>query len=83
MPLHEVDKDEVRQIIATEIRDFVQSAVQAALNPPTEPTGAQHKISEEGMKSLQLVGKAAINAAETKLREANARVGNKTNPGRA
>lgn len=90
MPFDKDDKDEIRKIVATEIRDFVKSAVSAALNRPIDPSQGRHDISGEGMrereaqnKLLQQFGTVIIKAAEANLREADARIVEKTDPQRA
>ena len=90
MPFDKDDKDEIRKIVATEIRDFVKSAVSAALNRPSDPTQGRYDISGEGMrereaqdKLLQQFGAVIIKAAERNWREAEARIIEKTDPERA
>lgn len=90
MPFDKDDKDEIRKIVATEIRDFVKSAVNAALNRPIELTEVHHATSPEGMKEreaqkkvVQQFGAVLIKAAEANLREADARIVEKTDPQRA
>ena len=85
MPFNKDDKDEIRRIVATEIRDFVKSAVNAALNRPIDPTEGRYATSGEGMrereaqnKLLQQFGKVIIHAAEANWREAEARIIEKT-----
>ena len=48
MPFNKDEKDEIGYIIATEIRDFVKSAVRNATNRPIELTEAQHAMTPEG-----------------------------------
>src|SRR5687768_12059248 len=90
MPFNRDDKDEIRQIVATEIRNFVNSAVNAALNRPIELTEGRYAMSPEGMKEREAqkkivhqFGKVIIDAAEANLREADARIVEKTDPERA
>src|SRR5690242_7788641 len=90
MPFGKDDKDEIRKIVATEIRDFVKSAVSAALNRPVDPAEGRYAMSGEGRrereaqnKLLQQFGTAIIKAAEANLREADARIVEKTDPKRA
>lgn len=87
MPFDKDDKDEIRKIVATEIRDFVKSAVNAALNRPIDPTEGRYAMSGEGMrereaqnKLLQQFGAVIIKAAERNWREAEARIIEKSDP---
>ena len=85
MPFDKDDKDEIRKIVATEIRDFVKSAVNAALNRPIELTEMNQAMTPEGMKEreaqkkiVQQFGAVIIKAAERNWREAEARIIEKT-----
>jgi hypothetical protein len=90
MPFSPDDNDEIRLLIAREIRDFVKSASNAVLNPTIELGEAQHAMSPEGQKEseaqkkiAQKLTKAIIDKAEANLREADARIVEKTDPARA
>ncbi len=90
MSLNTDDKDEIRELIATEMRKAVQAAVRAVLNAPIQlhevhtamtPEGRQAR--EERNKIVREIGDAVVKSFEAVEREAQARVVEKTDPARA
>lgn len=91
MPLDKDTKDEIRELIATEMKKAVKAAVSAVVNMPI-PLG---EVSRYGMdtearerretrqKIAREVGDAIIKSFEAVEREAQARVVEKTDPQRA
>lgn len=90
MPLSKDDKDEIRELIAAEMRKAVQAAVSAVLNAPIQPHEVHTAMSPEGMqareerkKIVREIGDAIVKSFEAVEREAQARVVEKTDPERA
>lgn len=91
MPLDKDTKDEIRELIATEMKKAVKTAVNAVINMPT-PLGEIDRYGmdtearerrEARQKIAREVGDAIIKAFEAVEREAQARVVEKTDPARA
>jgi len=90
MPLNPDEKDEIRELIATEMRRAGQAAVNAVLNAPIQLHEARTAMSPEGMaareernKIARAIGDAVVKALEAGEREAQARVVEKSDPERA
>jgi hypothetical protein len=91
MPLDKDAKDEIRELIATEMRRAVKDAVNAVLNAPIPLHEAGRygmspevtQAREERKKIVREVGDAIIKSFEANEREAQARVVEKTDPERA
>ncbi len=90
MAISKDDKDEIRELIATEMKKAVKSAVNAVLNAPiqlhdvsTAMTPEGIKAQEERKKIVREIGDAIIKSFEAVEREAQARVVEKTDPQRA
>ncbi|MDQ1558635.1 MAG: hypothetical protein QOD32_1695 [Pyrinomonadaceae bacterium] len=90
MPLSKDDKDEIRELIATEMKKAVKAAVNGVLNAPIQlheiytamsPEGRQAR--EERNKLVREIGDATVKSFEAIEREAQARVVEKTDPARA
>jgi TIR domain-containing protein len=83
-------KDELKEIIATEIRNVVKLMCARAVNPPIPLEDARFAMTPDGMKERQARLKIArqfssvvLEAAEDYLRESQARVVQKVDPERA
>ena len=83
-------KDELREVIATEIRNAVKAIGNAIVNAPVPLTKLRMIETEEGKRQYELqknasrvIANVALEAAEDYLREAQARVVQKTDPKRA
>lgn len=83
-------KDELKEIIATEIRNVVKLMCARAVNPPIPLEDARFAMTPEGMKEREARLKIArqfssivLEAAEDYLRESQARVVQKVDPERA
>jgi len=90
MPLSQDDKDEIRELIAQEFRNAVKSSVSAVINAPIELADVGRFGSPELMQEREArkkiardIGKVILESAEDGLREAQARVIEKTDPERA
>ncbi len=87
MPISQEDKDEIRELIATEMRKAAQEAVDAILNAPAQlvryPSAEEMQAREERNKLVREVGDAVVKAFEAIEQEAQARVVEKTDPARA
>lgn len=87
MPLSQDEKDEIRELVAAEMKSAVKEAVNAVLKAPHEggryPTAESMQKSEDRKKIVQEVGNAVVKAFEKHEREAQARVVEKTDPERA
>ena len=90
MPLDNDGKDEIRELIATEMRKAVKAAVGAVVNMPIQLVDVQHAMTPEGrqerearQKVAREIGDAIVKAFEAIEREAQARVVEKTDPARA
>ena len=90
MPLSQDDKDEIRLLIAMEIKNAIRHAISAVVNMPIELTDVQYAMTpdgrqerEERQKVAKQIGKAILDSAEETLREADARIVEKTDPERA
>ncbi len=90
VPLSKDDKDEIRELIATEMKNSVKAAVSAVVNMPIQLTDARDAMSPEGMqvrearqKIAREIGEAVVKSLEAVEREAQARVVEKTDPARA
>ncbi len=90
MPLDKETKDEIRELIATEMKNAVKAAVHAVLNAPTPlheveryPTPEGMQKREEKKKIVREIGDAVIKSFEAVEREAHARVVEKTDLARA
>jgi hypothetical protein len=91
MPFSKDDKDEIKEIMATEMRRAVKEAVSAVLNAPIPLHEAGRygmspemtQAREERKKIVREVGDAIIKSFEANEREAQARVVEKTEPERA
>jgi hypothetical protein len=90
MALSKDDKDEIRLLIAREIRDVIKNAATAVENMSVELGAGRHLMSSEDhekreaeKKMARRVGKVVLDAAEANLREADARIVEKTDPERA
>src|ERR1041384_6356771 len=90
MALSKDDKDEIRLLIAREIRDVIKNSASAVQNMPIELGAGRHLMSSEDhekheaeTKMARRVGKAVLDVAEANLREADARIVEKTDPERA
>lgn len=90
MPIDNELKDEIRELIAREMKKAVKDVVNAVLNAPTPlheieryptPEGTQKR--EEKKKLIREIGDAVIKSFEATEREAQARVVEKTDPERA
>jgi hypothetical protein len=83
-------KDELRELIATEIRNVVKLMCSRVINPPVPLEETRFSMTPEGMKKREerinvarLFGGVVLDAAEDYLRESRARVVQKTDPQRA
>jgi hypothetical protein len=83
-------KDELREIIATELRNMVKFTCSAVVNSSRQFTDIRHSMTPEGMQEREAREKVAreitrtvVEAAEDYLQEARARVIEKTDPRRA
>jgi hypothetical protein len=90
MPLDKDTKDEIKELVATEMRRAVKDAVNAVLNAPIQLHEIRTATSPEGMRAreerkkvVREVGDAIIKSFEANEREALARVVEKTEPERA
>ncbi len=90
MPLSQDDKDEIRLLIAREIKDVVTSAFSSVLNAPINITDLSYASSSQGQqesearkKTVQGIRKSVLGAVDANLREADARIVEKTDPARA
>ena len=90
MPLSQDDKDEIRLLIAKEIKDVVSSAFSSVLNAPISITDLSYASSSQGQqesearkKTVQGIRKSVLEAVDANLREADARIVEKTDPARA
>lgn len=90
MSLSKDDKDEIRELIATEMKKAAQAAINAVLNAPIQLHEIHTAMSPEGMhareerkKIVREIGDAAVKSFEAVEREAQARVVEKTDPERA
>ncbi len=90
MPLSQDDKDEIRLLIAREIKDVVTSAFSSVLNAPISLTDLPYASSSEGQqerearkKNVQEIRKSVLESIDANLREAEARIVEKTDPARA
>jgi signal transduction histidine kinase len=91
MPIDKELKDEIRELISTEMKNAVKAAVNAVVNMPT-PLGEIDRFGmdnearerrEARQKIAREVGDAIIKSFEAVEREAQARVVEKTDPERA
>lgn len=85
-----MDKDELRELIATEVQTILKVACDAAVNIPNQPHEMQFATSPEGMKANEARKKEAaritasiLSAVDDYVRGARARVVEKTDPERA
>lgn len=83
-------KDELRELIATEVRNIVKFTCNAVVHAPMPLTGGRYGMTPEGMQEYEARKKIAreitstvLEAAEDYLRESQARVVEKTDPQRA
>lgn len=83
-------KDELRELVASEIRNVVRLMCARVVNPPVpleetrlSMTPEGMKIREERVKTARLFSSIVLDAAEDYLRESQARVVQKTDPERA
>jgi len=82
-------KDELRELIATEFRNIMRFACDAVLNTPIRPSSRLGPTPEEVLESqdrqkiAREIAGLVLGAAEDYLREAEARVVEKTDPQRA
>lgn len=83
-------KDELRELIATEVRNIVRFTCNAVINAPIQLADIRHAMTPEGMQEREARKKIAreitsvvLEASEDYLREAQARVVEKTDPQRA
>lgn len=83
-------KDELRELIATEVRNIVRFTCNAVVNAPIGMTGGRFGMTPEGMqehkarkKIAREIARTVLEAAEDYLRESQARVVEKTDPLRA
>lgn len=90
MPLSKDDKDEIREVVATEMKKAAQAAINAILNSPIQLHEVSHATSPEGMqerearnKLVRDIGMAITQSFEAIEREAQARVVEKIDPERA
>lgn len=90
MPLDTDTKDEIRYLIAKEAKSIIEAAFNAALNMPINPSEFAYANSAEGRqereKRKKLIGeiKASVMASvDANLREAKARIVEKTDPEKA
>ena len=85
-----MEKDEMRELIATEVRNILKVACNAAINVPIQLHEIQSAMSPDGMKATEARKKEAtkiasniMSAVDDYVREAQARVVGKTDPQRA
>jgi len=89
MPLSQDDKDEIRLLIARELRDAVKGAVSAILNAPMSLAQARYSRPEDMQEQearkqiVREIGDSVIKSVEAMVREADARIVEKTDPERA
>lgn len=90
MPLNQDEKDEIRELIATEMKKAVEAAVRAVLNSPTQPHQARYATSPERMQEQETrnqivreIGSAIVKSFDAVEREAQARVVEKIDSERA
>jgi hypothetical protein len=90
MPLTKDEKDEIRELIASEMTKAVKAAVSAVLNAPIPTHEAGRYGSpvlmqerEARKKVVQEIGGAVVKSFEAVEREAHARIVEKTDPERA
>jgi hypothetical protein len=83
-------KDELRELIATEVRNIVKFAARAVVSSPIAPLGNRLGMTREEMEQQEVRKRIArditatvLEAAEDYLREAQAQVVQKTDPQRA
>jgi signal transduction histidine kinase len=83
-------KDELRELIATEVRNIVRFAARAVVSSPISPPGNRFGMTREEMEQQEVRKRIArditatvLEATEDYLREAQARVIEKTDPQRA
>lgn len=83
-------KDELRELIATEVRNIVRFTCNAVVNAPIQLADVRYAMTPEGMQEREARKKIAreitgivLEASEDYLREAQARVVEKTDPQRA
>lgn len=87
MPFSQDDKDEIRLLIASDMKIAVNAAVSAVSNAPIQLHEVHTAMSPEGMqaredrkKIVQEIGESIVKAFEAGEREARARVVEKTDP---
>jgi hypothetical protein len=85
-----MEKDEMRELIATEVRNMIKVACNAAINVPVQPHEIQSAMSPEGLMATEAQKQEAtklvasiMSAVDDYVREAQARVVEKTDPQRA
>ena len=83
-------KDELRELIAPEVRNIVKYAARAVVSSPISPPGNRFGMTREEMEQQEVRKRIAcditatvLEATEDYLREAQARVVEKTDPQRA
>ena len=85
-----MDKDELRELIATEVQNIIKVACKAAVNIPIELHEARYAMSPEGMQAREERKRDAtkitaniLSAVDDYVREIQARVVEKQEPERA
>lgn len=83
-------KDELRELIATEFRNIVRFTCNKVISIPIQPSDIRHAMTPQGMQEREARQKIAreisstvLEAAEDYLRQAQARVVEKSDPERA
>jgi hypothetical protein len=83
-------KDEIRELIATEFRNIIKFTCNRVVNAPIALTDIRYSLTPEGIQEREArkkvakeIGSIVMEAAEDYLREAQARVVEKTDPHRA
>ena len=85
-----MDKDELRELIATEVQNIIKIVCKAAVNVPSELHELQSAMTPEGIQAREERKREAtritahiLSAVDDYVRETQARVVEKTEPERA
>ena len=85
-----MDKDELRELIATEVQKIFKVACKAAVDTPIDPSEVRYAMSPEGMrasqerkKELTRITNNILSAIDEYVRESEARIVEKQEPERA
>ena len=90
MPLSQDDKDEIRLLIAKESMKILDTAFSSVMNAPINPSEFEYANSKEGIEEREMRKQflrksrvAVLESVDANLREAEARIVEKTDPERA